>query len=125
MRLDVVVVTASGSRSDVRGNIGFALSVDVRRSIVDSHDDVGRRVDGVRVVDNVGLDDRVDGDDGGDSFDGLDNGIGRLDGFDGRNEVSLDLDTLGVIGQLVGITVSLGGSALEGVSGSILDSALA
>lgn len=110
-RLDVIVVTASSGRSDVRGNVGLALSVDVRRSIVDSQDDVGRGVDGIRVVDDVSLDDGVDGDDGG-------------DGFDGFDDISLDLDTLGVVGELV-IAGRFGGSTLEGVGGSILGCALA
>lgn len=120
-RLDVIVVTASSGRSDVRGNVGLALSVDVRRSIVDSQDDVGRGVDGVRVVDDVSLDDGVDGDDGGDGFDGFDDSTGR---FDGSDDISLDLDTLGVVGELV-IAGRFGGSTLEGVGGSILGCALA
>lgn len=120
--LDVVVVAAGGSRSDVggnvrRGSIGVALSVDVGRSIVDSHGDVSRGIDGLRVVDDVGFDDGVGGNNGGDvSSGGLDDGAGRD-----------DLDTLGVGGQLVEVTAGLCSSTFEsvGVGGSILGCGLA
>jgi len=122
VRLDVIVVAASSSRGDVRGNvrgdIGVTFSVHVGRSAVDCHGDVGRGVDGFRVVDNVGLDDGVGGDDGGGGGgDGFDDAVSRFDG--GTNivldSVSVDLDTLGVIGKLVEVTAWLGGSALEGI----------
>lgn len=122
MRLDVIVVAASSSRGDVRGNvrgdIGIAFSVHVGRSAVDCHGDVCRGVDGFRVVDDVGLDDGVGGDDGGDGGgDGFDDAISRFNG--GLNvvldSVSVDLDTLGVIGKLVGVAAGLGSSTLKGV----------
>lgn len=121
VRLDVIVVAASSSRGDVgsnvRGDIGIAFGVNVG-SVIDGHGDVCRGVDGFRVVDDVGLDDGVGGDDGGDGGgDGLDDAVSGFDG--GLNvvldSVSVDLDTLGVIGKLVGVTARLGGSALEGI----------
>lgn len=120
-RLDVVVVTAGGSGSDVRGNVGSAIGISVGvRGIVDGHLNASGDIDGVRVVDDVGLDDGVDGGDGGhDGVDGLDDGN---DGLDGRGDVGVDLDTLGVDGQLVEVTARLGGNALErvGLGGSVL-----
>lgn len=110
------MVTAGGSRSDIRGNVRCAGV----RSIVDSHADFGGNVNGVGLVDDVGLDDRVGRDDGRD--DGLGDGD---DGLDDRGNVSVDLGTLGIGGELVKVTAGLGGSALQGVGSSILDCELA
>lgn len=103
------MVTASSSRSDVRGNVrGTSVG-----SLVDSHVDVSGDIDSVGVVDDVGLDDGVDGEDGRDA------------GLNGVGDLNVDLDTLVVGGELVEVTAGLGGSALQGVGGSVLACGLA